>query len=113
MHGVAVAVVLPFLVLAAYCHPYYDDYGTALELQRTGFVSYFTTFYQTLFPSWRAQGHPLSEAFRQAIYACLPPPPGERTAEKLEWRNVNSIILYGHPGFEFDSTLRSTGISKD
>ena len=46
MHGVAVAVVLPFLVLAAYCHPYYDDYGTALELQRTGFVNYFTTFYQ-------------------------------------------------------------------
>lgn len=46
IHLIAAAVVLPFVVLAAYCHPYFDDYGTALELKRLGFGPYFTSLYQ-------------------------------------------------------------------
>ena len=46
LHATAAAVVLPFVVLAAYCHPYFDDYGTALELERTGFAVYFASLYQ-------------------------------------------------------------------
>ena len=47
VHLIAIAVVLPFVVLAAYCHPYFDDYGTALELKRTGFAYYLSSHYQS------------------------------------------------------------------
>ena len=46
IHGIAVVVVLPFVVLAAYSHPYYDDYATVLELKHLSFSSYFTNLYQ-------------------------------------------------------------------
>lgn len=46
LHLCAIAATLPFLVLAAYCHPYFDDYGTALSLKGHDFWPYFTTTYQ-------------------------------------------------------------------
>ena len=46
IHLIAAAVVLPFVVLAAYSHPYYDDYANVLELKHVGFTSYFTSLYQ-------------------------------------------------------------------
>ena len=46
IHVIAAAVVLPFVMLAAYAHPFFDDYGTALEIKRTGFTYYFTSLYQ-------------------------------------------------------------------
>ena len=47
IHILAAIAILPFLVLATYCHPYFDDYGNALDMKRTGFVFYFTSLYQT------------------------------------------------------------------
>lgn len=38
--------MLPFVVLAAYAHPFFDDYGTALEIKRTGLTYYFASLYQ-------------------------------------------------------------------
>jgi hypothetical protein len=46
IHVIAALAVLPFVVLAAYCHPYYDDYGTAILLKQTGFWTYFVDTYQ-------------------------------------------------------------------
>lgn len=46
VHSLAVLVVLPFVVLAAYSHPYYDDYAAVLELKHRSFCSYFITNYQ-------------------------------------------------------------------
>lgn len=46
IHIIAALVVLPFLVLAAYSHPYYDDYATTLELKHVSFVSYFASLYR-------------------------------------------------------------------
>ena len=46
IHVVAAAVVLPFVTLATYSHPFFDDYGTALEIKRTGFTYYYTSLYQ-------------------------------------------------------------------
>jgi len=46
IHIIAALVVLPFVVLAAYCHPYYDDYSTAIMLKQTGFWTYFVDTYQ-------------------------------------------------------------------
>ncbi len=45
IHIIAAAVVLPFVLLAAYSHPYYDDYATVLELKHVSFTSYFTSLY--------------------------------------------------------------------
>lgn len=45
IHVIAIVAILPFVVLAAYCHPYYDDYITAIELKRTGFAVYFVNMY--------------------------------------------------------------------
>jgi len=45
LHVLAALTLLPFLALAAYCHPYFDDYSTALEVKRTGFATYFGQFY--------------------------------------------------------------------
>lgn len=45
IHLCAVATILPFLVLAAYCHPYFDDYSTAIALKSMGFWSYFINTY--------------------------------------------------------------------
>ena len=46
IHGIAALVVLPFLILAAYSHPYYDDYAAVLELRHISFTSYFISNYQ-------------------------------------------------------------------
>ena len=46
LHLAALAALLPFLLLAGYCHPYFDDYGTATELKRVGFIEYFGHTYQ-------------------------------------------------------------------
>ena len=45
IHLIAAAVVLPFVVLAAYSHPYYDDYAIVLELKHVSFTSFFTSLY--------------------------------------------------------------------
>ena len=45
IHVIAAAVVLPFLVLAAYSHPYYDDYAIVLELKHVSFTTFFTSLY--------------------------------------------------------------------
>ncbi|MET4074108.1 DUF6056 family protein [Hymenobacter sp. UYCo722] len=46
IHCVAALVLLPFLALAAYSHPYYDDYAAVLELRHSSFASYFIYNYQ-------------------------------------------------------------------
>ena len=46
LHSIAALVVLPFLALAAYSHPYYDDYAAVLELKHISFTAYFISNYQ-------------------------------------------------------------------
>ena len=45
IHLCAIAATVPFLVLAAYCHPYFDDYSTAIALRSSGFWLYFVDTY--------------------------------------------------------------------
>lgn len=45
LHLLAGAVLLPFLVLLVYSHPYFDDFSTGWEIKRVGFTTYFTHAY--------------------------------------------------------------------